>query len=170
MKLKSGKHRRVGDQRRGPNPKAHLASHTVESFSSNPVTLLNEFSNYLHDKHGQGIVQEREQGHDTPTALLSKFAGFLANANVANSENSQGILSAFMTALEISSTPDLWVVDSSASDHITNKLETLCDFHPISSVVSIANGQNVQIKGKGKIKLVSSSIDSDALYAPSFPF
>ena len=60
-----------------------------------------------------------------------------------------------MTALELSNLHNIWVVDSGASDHMTNKLDKIHDFipFPISSFVSIANGSTAAVKGKGKIKI-----------------
>ena len=61
---------------------------------------------------------------------------------------------ALMTALEISKLHDIWVVDSGASDHMTNKLTKIHDFTPflISSFVSIANGLAQQSAEKGFFK------------------
>ena len=117
-------------------------------------------------------MQERvvNQGRDesaTPAILLSKFASFLIDAN---SKNSQGILTAFMTALDINSLHDLWVVDSGATDHMSNKLTNIHYLCPISSFISVANGIGVPVKGKGKIKLVSNTIEFDVLYVPFFRF
>nr|GEY97604.1 hypothetical protein [Tanacetum cinerariifolium] len=155
------------DKRHVTNPKAHMASHTTESFSSSPVALLNEFSNYLQEKHGQGAVQDEanSQGINEPAALLSKFSSFLSNSNC---ESSQGILLAFMSALEFSNLHDFWIVDSGATDHISNKLANVSDFIPFPklSFVSVANGKGARVLGKGKIKLVSKSVESDVLYVP----
>ena len=141
--------------------KANLANHSSETFGSSPVALLNDFANYLQIKQGQGATNNE--------AIISQFAGFLAETN---SENSQGILLAFMTALEISSSHDLWVIDSGATDHMSNKLTNFDDFcvSPTPVYVSVANGKGAAVKGKGKMKLVSSTIESDVLYIPSFPF
>lgn len=138
LKLKSGKDKKGGDQKRGLNHKAHLATHSAEMFSSNPIALLNDFNNYLQAKHGQGVVQNEDQRHNEPAAFLSKFADFLADAN---GENNQGIMTAFMTALEISTLHDLWVVDFGATDHVSNKFTNICDFCPSFSTVSVANGK-----------------------------
>ena len=55
---------------------------------------------------------------------------------------------------------------------MTNKVSNLHDFHPFSkpSQVSIANGKNVSVMGKGKLNLMSKNIESSAPYVPSFPF
>ena len=67
---------------------------------------------------------------------------------------------------------NFWVIDSGVTDHITNKMTNLYDFEGFSSPthVSIANGKNVSVKGKGKITLLSNDIESSVLYVPSFPF
>jgi hypothetical protein len=54
------------------------------------------------------------------TAILGKFASFLANSNHLSQENLEGILTAFKTALIASTVHNFWVIDSDASDHITN--------------------------------------------------
>ncbi|KAG6512389.1 hypothetical protein ZIOFF_030500 [Zingiber officinale] len=160
-----------GYQKRIHDQKAHMATHSLESFSSNPVALLNDFANYLQNRHGQETVQGRSinQEKNQPAALLSHFAGFLADAN---SDTNEGIQIAFLTAFEINSLHDVWVIDSGATDHMSNKLTHVYDFHPFSkpSLVSVANGKGAHVQGKGKIKLVSDTIESDVLYVPSFPF
>lgn len=160
-----------GYQKRIHDYKAHMATHSLESFSSNPVALLNDFANYLQNRYGQEAVQGRSinQEKDQPAALLSQFAGFLADAN---SDTNEGIQIAFLTAFEINSLHDVWVIDSGATDHMSNKLTHVYDFHPFStpSLVSVANGKGTPVQGKGKIKLVSDTIESDVLYVPSFPF
>ncbi|RVW87112.1 Oligopeptide transporter 1 [Vitis vinifera] len=125
LKPKFTKDKRGGDHKRGFNHKA------------------NDFTTYLQEKRGHESLNEAAgQDQDKPTALLSKFAGFLADSNP---ENSQGIFTAFTTALEISNFHDLWVVDS------------------------VADGKDVPVQGKGKTKLVSKTIESEVLYVPSFP-
>ena len=76
-----------------------------------------------------------------------------------------------MTALELDNMHDLWIVDSGATDHMSNKL---IDFSILErfvspAFVSVANGKGSPMKGKGKIKIVFE-IMSDVLYVPSFPF
>nr|GEU53934.1 hypothetical protein [Tanacetum cinerariifolium] len=129
------------DKRHATNPKAHMATHTTDLFSSNPVALLNEFANYLQEKHGQGAIQDEttSQGLNEPAALLSKFSSFLSNLNC---ESSHDIFLAFMYALEFSNLHDFWIVDSGAIDHISNKLTNVSDFIPFlnPSFVSVAEG------------------------------
>ncbi|KAL6318011.1 hypothetical protein AAG906_031067 [Vitis piasezkii] len=113
LKPKFTKDKRGGDHKRGFNHKANVAAQTTDSFFSNPMALLKDFTTYLQEKHGQESLNEAAgQDQDKPTALLSKFAGFLPDSNP---ENSQGIFTAFTTALEISNFHDLWVVDSNRS-------------------------------------------------------
>ena len=169
LKPKFTKDKRGGDHKRGFNHKANVAAQTTDSFFSNPMALLKDFTTYLQEKRGQESLNEAAgQDQDKPTALLSKFAGFLANSNP---ENSQGIFTAFTTALEISNFHDLWVVDSGASNHMSNKLTNLYNFRHCSSstFVSVADGKDVPVQGKGKTKLVSKTIESEVLYVPSFP-
>ncbi|WJZ94875.1 hypothetical protein VitviT2T_013699 [Vitis vinifera] len=169
LKPKFTKDKRGGDHKCGFNHKANVAAQTTDSFFSNPMALLKDFTTYLQEKRGQESLNEAAgQDQDKPTALLSKFAGFLADSNP---ENSQGIFTAFTTALEISNFHDLWVVDSGASNHMSNKLTNLYNFRPCSSstFVSVADGKDVPVQGKGKTKLVSKTIESEVLYVPSFP-
>ena len=130
------------------------------------MSLLNEFASFLQEKRNQG---SEGAAADESSAFLSNFAGLSIGEN---SEKFQGMYIALMTALEISKLHDIWVVDSGASDHMTNKLTKIHDFtpFPISSFVSIANGSTAAVKGKGKIKIASKTINSDILYVPSFPF
>ena len=73
-----------GYKKRVNDHKAHLATHFIESFTFNLVALLNDFENYLHDRHGQEKkIQDGvdSQGHDQSIALLSHFVGFLIDAD-----------------------------------------------------------------------------------------
>ena len=105
-------------------------------------------------------------------ALLGKFAGFLADTKPVPQEDMQGIMKAFKTALKLNMLHDFWVVDSGATDHMTNHVSKSQKFEKFAnpSQVSIANGENVKVLGKEKIKLMSDKIESMALYVPSFPF
>ncbi|KAM1122460.1 hypothetical protein ACFX19_004061 [Malus domestica] len=149
-----------------------VASVTLDEmlkFTANPVTLINEFFTFIHKKQG---VRDGEEGSSNQTALLGHFAGFLAeNKNIA-SEDIPGILKSFSTTLLVSSAHDYWIVDSGASDHMTNKVTNLHNFETISapSHVSVANGKGASVLGKGKINLMSNNVESNALYVPSFPF
>eukprot|EP00261_Vitis_vinifera_P033080 XP_019074323.1 PREDICTED: uncharacterized protein LOC109122269 [Vitis vinifera] len=88
LKPKFTKDKRGGDHKRGFNHKANVAAQTTDSFFSNPMALLKDFTTYLQEKRGQESLNEAAgQDQDKPTALLSKFAGFLADSNP---ENSQG--------------------------------------------------------------------------------
>ena len=106
------------------------------------------------------------------TALLGKFAGFLEGTSFAFTDDIPGIICALSTAIDLSKNGEFWIVDSGASEHITNDFKDLSHFEKskIPSHVSIANGSNVPISGKGKIKIFSDSIESPALFVPSFPF
>jgi hypothetical protein len=77
-----------------------------------------------------------------------------------------------MTELEIGSCHNLWVIDSGATDHMSNKLTNFSDFSILSTpaFVSVANGKGAPVKSKGKMKLLSHIVESDVLYVPSFPF
>nr|TKS09229.1 hypothetical protein D5086_0000095240 [Populus alba] len=91
------------------NYKSYLANNhanSTESFSTTYATLIFDFANYLHGKHGQGKSHDEStsQDHKQPISLLSHFADFLAEAD---QKNSQGNLIAFMTALELVNLHDL---------------------------------------------------------------
>ena len=94
------------------------------------------------------------------TAILGKFAGFLANSDHLSQENLEGILTAFKTALVASTVHHFWVNDSGASDHITNKRTSLHQKITTPTYISVANGKHVPVEGKGKIKLLSENIES----------
>lgn len=82
--------------------------------------------------------------------MLSKFAEFLAESNMVVSKDILGIICAISTALDLSKDHDLWIVDSGATDHITNDASLLHEFQYFSKFphVSIANGKNVPILGQ----------------------
>uniref|UniRef100_A0A6N2MZF3 Integrase catalytic domain-containing protein n=1 Tax=Salix viminalis TaxID=40686 RepID=A0A6N2MZF3_SALVM len=170
LKPKGFKDKHGGNQKRFPTHRAHLAA--TDSIPLSPISLLNEFANFLQGRNNfgrEGTVNEE------PTALLSKFAGLSTGGNSEHcqsgkSEHCQGIILALLTAIEISNIHDMWVVDSGASDHMTNNLNNIHEYCPINSCVSVANGTTAAVKGKGKIKIVSKLIDSDIIYVPSFPF
>ena len=123
-------------------------------------------------KEVSGSDEVNTSGSSNSTALLGKFAGFLADSKKLSQNNIQGILSAFNTALNISQLHELWIIDSGATDHMTNQSHKLHDFEKLSthSLVSVANGEGAKVLGMGKIHLVSDKIESKALYVPSFPF
>jgi hypothetical protein len=84
----------------------------------------------------------------------------------------KGIFSAFKIALVASTVYNFWVIDSSVTNHITNNMTSLYNFEKLSTPtrVSIAIGKHISVKSKGKIKLISSKIESLVLYIFSFPF
>ena len=147
-------------------PSAALVASSPSSvsvdFTTNPCSLINDFAVFLQQKK-----KLNEHDHN---ALLSNFSEFLAEADHVKDSDISGILTAFKTALIINSESDFWVIDSGATDHMTNKIENLHDFEKLSSHVSVANGKGAEVLGKGKINLFSKNIESDALYIPSFPF
>ncbi|KAM5569030.1 hypothetical protein ABKV19_016516 [Rosa sericea] len=57
-------------------------------FSSNPAALLNEFAAYLQTKKGNSECEMLTDGNST--ALLGKFAGFLADSDCVKSEEIPG--------------------------------------------------------------------------------
>ncbi|PRQ34018.1 putative RNA-directed DNA polymerase [Rosa chinensis] len=152
------------------NLKANFSNTSEEmmKFTSNPITIINEFATYLQKK--QGSLESNENG--STTAMLGNFAGFLSKSNMASLEDILGIICAISIALDVSKNHDFWIVDSGASDHMTNNSFILYDFETVSkpSHVSIANGNDVPILGKGKLKLFLDSVESFALFVPSFPF
>ena len=91
---------------------------------------------------------------------------------MASLEDIPGIICTISTALELSNDHDFWIVDSGATDHMTNNASLLHDFHNFAKPhhVSVANGHNVPILGKGKINIFSENKESSVLFVPSFPF
>lgn len=148
-------------------------SDQFKNFTANLVELMNEFVSYLQGKKGRaGIDRADSTGEGNTTVLLGKFAGFLADTKLVPQENMQGIMKAFKTALKINMLHDFWVVDSGATDHMTNHVSKSQKFEKFTNPfqVSIANGESVKVLGKEKIKIMSDEIESMALYVPSFPF
>jgi hypothetical protein len=93
---------------------------------------------------------------------------FLVETNI---NISQGILTTFMTASELDNMHDLWIVDSRATDHMSNKLINFSNLEIFVSpaFILIINGKGFPVKGKRKIKIVSK-VMYNVLYVPSFPF
>ena len=102
----------------------------------------------MHNEREEASVP-KEKNH---TALLGKFAGFLAESDRVSHKDVPGIMNAFSTALNVSSEHDYWSIDSGATDHMTNQLTNLHDFKKmsISSQVSLANGKGAPVVRKGK--------------------
>ena len=77
-----------------------------------------------------------------------------------------------MSALISISNSNFWIIDSGATDHMTNQKNNLHNFKAPAETqsVSVANGMNVQVMGQGRITFFNSKTDSAALYVPSFPF
>jgi len=147
---------------------SNTPSSNVDNFSTNPYAFLNDFAAYLKEK-GDPVMTASASNS---MALLGKFASFLANSAHIPQENTKGIFTAFKSALIASTVHNFWVIDSGATVHLTNKMTNLYDFEGFCSPthVSIANGKNVSVKGKAKIKLLSNNIESPVLYVPSFLF
>lgn len=148
-------------------------SDTLKNFTANPTALINEFASYLQSKNGGAGSNHTTSIEDgNSSALLGKFAGFLADTEHIPQQDRQGVMNAFKTALNVNMLHDFWVVDSGATDHMTNHVSKFHKFEKLSkpSQVSIANGEGADVLGKGKINLMSDKIESVALYVPSFPF
>ncbi|XP_070672553.1 uncharacterized protein [Malus domestica] len=166
--------RMIKDGKGGVTPKAfHSACSSTDgmaNFSTNHVSLINEFVVFLQKK--QGSTEPDEMTPENPTAMLGKFAGFLDDSENTSKGNIPGIINAISTALNANVTHDFWIIDSSATDHITNKPSSFHNFQRTIDLihVSIANGKEEPILGNGKIRLLSEHTDSTALYVPSFPF
>ena len=155
------------------HPKAQLANAQGSmEFTANPLSLINEFAAYLQSKGHGGGSQTQGKDEGSHTSMLGQFAGFLAGNEKVSHEDAPGILKAFTTALITSTENDCWIIDSGATDHMTNKVINLHHFKrfPSPSHVSVANGKNVLVLGKGKINLLSHKTPSTALYVPTFPF
>ena len=96
----------------------------------------------------------------------------MAEHDQVSQKDIPGISSAFLTALDTSNEHDYWIIDSGATNHMTNQITNLHDFKILSkpAQVSLANGKGASVVGEGKVNLLSKHIESVALYIPSFPF
>ncbi|XP_070679327.1 uncharacterized protein [Malus domestica] len=123
----------------------------MANFSTNHASLINEFAVFLQKK--QGSTEPDEMTPKNPTIMLGKFAGFLADSKNTSKGNIPSIISAISTALNANVTHDFWIIDSGATDHITNKPSNLHDFQrtidPIH--VYVANGKGEPILGKERL-------------------
>jgi hypothetical protein len=145
------------------------ATLSTENFIANHAALIQDFSNYLQDKHNHGKMQfgitgttGQEQYQHQPTALINHLTDFL---------NCQGILTALMTALELDNMHDLWIVDSVTTYYMSNKLMNFSSLEKFAYLVFVlvVNRKGSPVKGSEKIKIVSE-IMCNVLYVPSFPF
>jgi hypothetical protein len=75
-----------------------------------------------------------------------------------------------MTALKLDNIHDLWIINSGATNHMSNKLINFSNLERFvfPAFVSVANGKGSHVKGKEKFKIVSE-IMFDIIYVPSFP-
>jgi hypothetical protein len=152
-------------------PSKHKA-HVVETLqgdmvnNSNPISLISEFAAFLKLKEEKGASSSANS-----TALLGNFAGLADRSENPFYGKTEGMSKALSTALKFNTVHDFWIVDSGATDHMTNKLTNLVDFEKFSSPshVSVANGYGVPVIGKGKLKLFPNNENFVALYVPSFP-
>jgi hypothetical protein len=154
---------------RGPSKhKAHVAETLQGDMvnNSNPISLINEFAAFLKMKEEKGASSSANS-----TALLGNFAGLADRSENPFYGKTEGMSKALSTALKFNNVHDFWIVDSGATDHMTNKLTNLVDFEKFSSPshVSVANGYGVPVIGKGKLKLFPNNENFVALYVPSFP-
>ncbi|CAB4285980.1 unnamed protein product [Prunus armeniaca] len=75
-------------------------SDTLKNFTANPTALINEFASYLQSKNGGAGSNHTTSIEDgNSSALLGKFAGFLADTEHIPQQDMQGIMNAFKTAL-----------------------------------------------------------------------
>ena len=144
-----------------------------KQFTANPVDLINKFATFLQKEGRREVADQAVDPEDgNTTALLGKFAGFLEDVDHIPKQEHQGILNAFKSSLNVNLLHDFWIVDSGATDHITNKVSKLKEFEKLNepSKVSVANGEGAKVVGKGIVHLISDKIQSMVLYVPSFPF
>ncbi|GAB2275886.1 hypothetical protein Dimus_039159 [Dionaea muscipula] len=72
----------------------------------------------------------------------------------------------------LSVSPQTWIIDSVAFDHMAESLGMLSDFSRNSSYhsVRVADGSYVSVRGIGSVTLTSTLTLSSVLYLPSLPF
>ncbi|KAM2058560.1 hypothetical protein ACFX16_031126 [Malus domestica] len=99
LKPKIDKEGRMIKEGKGINPKTlHSSSSStsgISNFTENPIYLINEFANFLQRRGGNTQIEEVTTS--IPTAMLGKFAGFLAETSTH--DNVSGIIIALKTAL-----------------------------------------------------------------------
>lgn len=112
------------------NYASSLLNHASVDFTANPLSLINKFAAYLQSKwHGE-VVPTPKVDSDNHIALLGQFARFLANHDHVHPDKASGIFNAFSIALQTSIELDCWIIDSGATNHMTNTISNLHDFHP----------------------------------------
>ena len=104
--------------------------------------------------------------------LLQQFCKSMSSESNPSSAstNVSGNLQAYLTS---SSRVTSWIIDSGATDHMTNNISSIHDFIPkvANHEVSVANGSTAPVIGSGKINLFPHYSNSkfEALVVPSFP-
>ena len=95
-------------------------------------------------------------------SLHSNFVGSDSTATLAQQGTSDACLA----------TQDPWVIDSSATDHMTGTSSLLSDLKQSSSLlnVTLANGSATTFSGLGTANLSPNLSLSSVLYIPDFPF
>ncbi|KAM2926468.1 hypothetical protein FF1_043833 [Malus domestica] len=93
----------------------------MANFTSNPISLINEFVAILQRKNR--TTENEKMITENSTAMLGKFIGFLAGSDTTTHDN---------------------IPDSGATDHITNKTSCLHEFQKLTDPthVSVANGSS----------------------------
>ncbi|KAG5566610.1 hypothetical protein RHGRI_002240 [Rhododendron griersonianum] len=82
--------------------------------------------------------------------LLQQYNKTGSSIETSSSTHVSGNLKAFLSS---SSNNCTWIMDSGATDHITNDCGSLCEFTPeTNNSVSVANGSSIPIHGCGKLK------------------
>jgi len=77
-----------------------------------------------------------------------------------------------MTTLQLVNLNNLWIIDSGATNHMSNKLNSIHDFKSFvcPTFMFVVNGKNAYVRRKGKINLLSNKIKLDVFFLTSFPF
>ncbi|KAM2156938.1 hypothetical protein ACFX1R_042567 [Malus domestica] len=98
----------IKDGKEGVTPKAfHSACSSTDgmaNFSTDHVSLINEFADILQKK--QGSIEPDEMTLENLTAMLGKFVIFLADSENTLKSNIPGIINAISTTLIVNVTHD----------------------------------------------------------------
>ncbi|CAN1790032.1 Retrovirus-related Pol polyprotein from transposon RE1 [Linum perenne] len=163
-----------GARQKGADPKAHLKCdycgkprHTRETcwkLNGKPPHLKNPRANAAN--LGEGGLLSKEQLEQI-MALLQPHNSVQGNSTASLAQSGNDSL-----ALSAHSKLPVWILDSGASDHMTNSSLNFSTYIPLSGSqkITVANGNSVPVAGKGHISLSSELILKSVLHVPKLDY
>lgn len=136
-------------------------------------TQRKSMANTVSNQDGQGQESRLTHQVEALVQLLTQQHQISGNAQHAHAESQP--IQATMASMEGTRSNDVgcsWIIDSGASDHMTNNLTLLNSYKvfTLPRVVRIANGINLKVLGRGEVRLADILILRDVLHVPHLRF